>query len=155
VYEDVYPFLHWRPYSKDKFPGINVRNLEHWVKIGGAEHSHRHIVLGERRLLTLLSKTKNYTGEDPILDYLHEHGIGYDPDVFPVPSNIKKAIDALIFTPRSKPISPAKLGLLEAWNIFLGKISEALDAEELPEFEDEKVDDAVAKLQQLLKKRET
>ena len=40
-------------------------------------------------------------------------------------------------------------------DLFLEKIDKALEAEGVPEFEDEKIEDTIAKLQDLLKKRES
>lgn len=140
----------WIPYIKEKFPTNIIRNVQHWTRIAGAAHCHKYLPgLGEARVLRLLSKVEGRSGEDPINDYLREHGVEYDSSVVPVPQEVKQAIDRLIFKPRSRPVAPSKMMFAEVWAIFADKLEEAIKSEEVTEIDEDEITSLIDKLEAL------
>jgi hypothetical protein len=96
LYDEVSKRAKWGVWFEENFPGLRPRCANNWRSMANRKDCHRHVRLGEARLLKLLSLTKDLNCEDPITDFLKAAGVEYDPAWDTIPMETKSQIDAAI-----------------------------------------------------------
>jgi hypothetical protein len=88
--------LLWTVWFKKNFGDSQFRSAEDYMRIAEVPNVIRHATFGKERLIAILPHIKGRTGEDPILDFLSEHGIDYDPESPSEAAEIRVQVDITI-----------------------------------------------------------
>jgi hypothetical protein len=86
----------WGPWFVENFPALKIRTATNWTRLARRSDCHRHAILGEARLLKLVSLTNGHEGPDPITEFFTRMGLAYDAAAGSLSLETKAEIDAAI-----------------------------------------------------------